>query len=172
MGLAIFSCCGIVVVLILMNPISPEYMTTSETAADEPQMMKTEQDRSDIGQTIEEVDVTDIQVATVEMETPVPTHTPEPGHTPPTGATIPTATNDLTIINPGTYIVGEGIQPGIYRGEAGSGMLQSCYWARLQNLTGGPDSILAKDNRIGLFFVQVLGSDFALSTACELQLVR
>lgn len=170
--LATFSCCGIIAVLSLMNPVSPEYTTTSETAADETQIMETEQESSDIEQFIEQVEVTGISVAVIESEISMLNHTPRPSHTPPEGKTIPDATHDPVIIRPGTYLVGGEIQPGIYRGEVGSSTLQSCYWARLQDLTGGPDSIVAEGNSVGPFIVEVLGSDFALSTACELQLIR
>lgn len=68
----------------------------------------------------------------------------------------------------GTYLVGRDIRPGTYKGEAGANVLESCYWARLNDVSGGAGSIIANDNAMGSFFVQVLGSDFALQTACSL----
>jgi hypothetical protein len=75
-------------------------------------------------------------------------------------------------ILPGTYIVGRDIQTGTYRGEAGADILESCYWARLNNLSGDFNALIANDNSNGQFYVQILESDFALSTACELELVE
>jgi len=49
--------------------------------------------------------------------------------------------------------------------------MESCYWGRLSNVAGGLDSILANDNAVGQFYVQVAGSDFALKTGCELERV-
>jgi len=85
---------------------------------------------------------------------------------------IPAITGDFPqIINPGTYLVGRDIQPGIYKGQTGSDITTSCYWARLSNVSGDFGSIIANDNGIGQYYVQVTGSDFALNTACELQRV-
>ena len=96
--------------------------------------------------------------------TSAPTSTPLPA---PTKTPIPpTATPDPNLLAPGTYLVGSEIKPGLYRGQAGSS--QSCYWARLKDLAGGMDSILANDNATGKFFVQVLASDKALTTKCAL----
>ena len=68
----------------------------------------------------------------------------------------------------GTYLVGRDIKPGTYQGEAGTDILESCYWARLSNVAGGMESLIANDNANGPYFVQVAGSDFALNTACPL----
>jgi hypothetical protein len=77
----------------------------------------------------------------------------------------------LTSLPPGTYILGRDIAPGIYRGEAGADILQSCYWARLSNVTG-EDDILANDNATGQYFIEVLPTDFALQVGCEVQKVQ
>jgi hypothetical protein len=69
------------------------------------------------------------------------------------------------------YIVGRDIQAGTYKGQAGTDITTSCYWGRLSNVAGGFDSILANDNAVGQFYVQVAGSDFALKTGCELERV-
>lgn len=168
-GLALFSCCGIFAVVSLISPSSSEVTTTSDTVAVETQVNRTQQDSTESEQAIEEVDATSMPVATAEVETPEPTNTSESTDTPqPTSTTIPTATNDPNIVRPGTHIVGTDIQPGIYRGNAGSDLLQSCYWARLGDLTGGLDAILANSNSIGQFYIEILDSDVALETACEL----
>jgi hypothetical protein len=69
------------------------------------------------------------------------------------------------------YLVGRDIQPGTYKGEAGADFADSCYWARLSNVAGELDGILANDNATGQFYVQVAASDFALSTGCQLERV-
>jgi len=91
-------------------------------------------------------------------DTPEPTETPLP----------PTATEDPNLIKPGTHLVGVDIQPGIYRGDAGDDLLNSCYWARLKDLSGSFDALLANDNSIGQFYIEVRGGDQALETHCEL----
>ena len=76
----------------------------------------------------------------------------------------------LTSLDPGMYIVGRDIDAGTYRGEAGEGILESCYWARLSGVTGTLDDILANDNANGQFFVEVDTTDYALNTRCGLHL--
>ena len=66
-------------------------------------------------------------------------------------------------IDPGVYIVGYDIQPGMYKGET-----EGCYWERLNDVTGGFDTIISNDNSNGPFYVKVSSSDFALSTDCTL----
>lgn len=102
--------------------------------------------------------------------TPEPTETPEPTATPrPTATQEPTATPDPNFLAAGTYLVAEEIQPGLYVGNAGEGFFGSCYWARLADLTGSLDSLLANDNANGQYYVQVLESDEALETDCDLR---
>lgn len=72
-------------------------------------------------------------------------------------------------IAPGTYLVGIDIQPGQYRGQAGTEITDSCYWARLNDVRGGLNSIISNDNAIGQYYVQVQQADFALQTECELE---
>jgi hypothetical protein len=99
-----------------------------------------------------------VDIATITLTaTPAPTSTP-----------LPTATPNPNLIGPGTYLVGVDIQPGIYKGNAGEGLFGSCYWERLKDLTGTIDSILANDNEIGQFYVEVKNTDYALKTDCEL----
>lgn len=80
----------------------------------------------------------------------------------------PEPTRDSGRVRPGTHLVNRDIRPGQYRGEAGSDLLGSCYWARLSGTTGSFDELLANDNAVGVFYVTVLPSDYALETACEL----
>jgi len=74
-------------------------------------------------------------------------------------------------IEPGMYLVNIDIQPGTYKGEAGADFAGSCYWERMSDLQGSLYSIISNDNSIGQFYVQVGASDFALTTACELERV-
>ena len=75
-------------------------------------------------------------------------------------------------IAPGIHLVGRDIAPGTYQGEAGTGVLDSCYWGRLSGLSGGFDDIIANGNAAGAFYVSVLPTDTGLSTHCSLELVR
>ena len=71
-----------------------------------------------------------------------------------------------TQLLPGTYIVGRDIQPGTYSGEAGTGVLDSCYWARLTGVSGESSEIIANDNAQGRYFVQVSPTDIAVKFSC------
>lgn len=101
--------------------------------------------------------------ANVAVNPPEPTNTLQPTDTP-----IPTNTPDPNRLKAGTYIVNVDIQSGIYKGVAGDSLFGSCYWERLKDLTGGFDAILANDNGIGQFYVEVRNTDYALKTDCEL----
>ena len=79
---------------------------------------------------------------------------------------LPTANPNL--IESGTYIIGKDIKPGLYEGQAGT---NSCYWVRLKDVSGTTDSILANDNSVGQYYIQVNGTDYALQTDCELLLL-
>lgn len=72
-------------------------------------------------------------------------------------------------ISPGMYLVGIDIQPGTYKGTAGTDILESCYWARLKNVEGSMDSIIANDNSTGPYYMKVNKGDFAIKTACDLE---
>jgi hypothetical protein len=101
--------------------------------------------------------------------TATPTNTPLPPTAAPTNTPLPpTAPPNPNLIQPGTYIVGTDIQPGIYRGQAGYDVFDSCYWTRLKDLSGDLDAVLANDNGIGQFYVEVRDSDYAFETDCEL----
>ena len=95
--------------------------------------------------------------------TPEETNTPEPTNTP-----IPAPTQNPNLIKQGTYIVGQDIQSGLYVGQAGEGLFGSCYWERLKDLSGSFDAILANENSIGKYYIEVKSDDFALKTDCEL----
>ena len=89
--------------------------------------------------------------------TPLPTDRPSP--------TEPPAVNKIGV---GAHLVGEDIEPGIYMGQAGAGILESCYWERLSGLSGEFSDLIANENSVGQFYVEVLAADVALSTDCEL----
>jgi hypothetical protein len=95
---------------------------------------------------------------------PIPTNTPAPTRTP----LPPPPTSNPNLIRPGTYLVGTDIQPGIYKGQGGESLFSSCYWQRMSDLSGGLESILANDNAIGQFYVEVGETDFAFETACDM----
>jgi hypothetical protein len=96
--------------------------------------------------------------------TSAPTNTPQPTNTP-----IPTSTPDPNFIRRGTHIVNVDIEPGIYRGVAGIGILASCYWERLEDLSGEFGAIIANENAQGQFYVEVTDDDFAFHVACDMQ---
>jgi hypothetical protein len=102
------------------------------------------------------------------VNAPEVTKTPNPTNT----SFPPTATENPYLFKPGTYLVGSDIQPGIYRGEAGIDFTDSCYWKRLRDLSGTLDSIIANNNSIGQFYIEILSSDYAISTDCELVLLE
>jgi hypothetical protein len=103
--------------------------------------------------------------------TPQATNTLIPTLTPmPTKTLAPTETPNINLVKPGTHLVGIDIQPGIYKGKAGKGMFDSCYWARLKDLTGELiGSIIANDNAIGQFYIEVKETDYALEVACPIE---
>lgn len=78
----------------------------------------------------------------------------------------------LSEIETGTYLIGRDIAPGTYRGEAGTDILESCYWARLSGVSGDFGHLIANDNASGQYFVTVKPSDFALTTGCSLSLAE
>lgn len=80
----------------------------------------------------------------------------------------PTATKSSDLFKPGTYLVGVDIKPGIYKGGAGESIFDSCYWARLKDLSGELDALLANSNSMGQFYVEIRSSDYAIETRCEL----
>lgn len=69
-------------------------------------------------------------------------------------------------VPPGTHEVGENIAPGVYRGEALEGSY--CYWARLNSLEEEPGTAIESALREGPFYVEVLESDAAFASDCDL----
>ena len=119
---------------------------------------------------------TDLPVATLEPQSTdlsIATSAPQSTDLPALTATArPSETNsEQQPIQPGTYLVQTDIQPGIYKGLAGTTQQESCYWARLKDLTGNSDGLLANENEIGQFYLEVKTSDYALQTDCPIQLV-
>jgi hypothetical protein len=138
-SLVVFSCVGLFVISLFI-PDRDEVIVVDELATTTP-----------------------IPVEIVETTSlPEPTHTPEPTNTP-----IPTSTPDPNFVSRGTYIVNVDIEPGIYRGMAGVGIFESCYWGRLKDLSGELSGILANDNAQGQFYVEVTENDFAFSVRCD-----
>lgn len=118
------------------------------------------------------------------VDTQAPTDAPQPTDTtiptavpstdtavPPTDTPAPPPTPIQGLVPPGTYLVGTDIEPGIYVGQAGQGVFDSCYWGRLSGLGGTLEDLLANENSVGLYYMEVLPSDKALETACELRAV-
>lgn len=82
-----------------------------------------------------------------------------------------TATYNQDWVEPGNYLNGHDILIGKYKGQAGSDIMDSCYWVRLNNVNGDFNAIIANDNSIGQFYVQIGSGDFAFTTKCVLDCV-
>ena len=74
----------------------------------------------------------------------------------------------LSKIGPGTYLVGRDVTPGIYRGEAGTEVRDSCYWARLSGVSGDSSDTIANDIAKGQFYVEVMDTDKYLEIGCHI----
>ena len=109
-------------------------------------------------------------------QAPTPTQAPEPTVT---QAPTPTPTPTLTLtpeptpssplgFGPGIYQVGKDIQSGIYAGRAGTEILDSCSWERLSGASGEFSDIIAIDNPLGQFYVEVFDTDKYFKTSCVL----
>ncbi|MCP4140534.1 MAG: hypothetical protein GY755_09635 [Chloroflexi bacterium] len=82
---------------------------------------------------------------------------------------LPQPTNDFpTDIGVGSYLVGIEIEPGTYQGQAGTDVLNECYWSRFRNATGELGSVIENGWESGEYYVQIKKSDFAFTTACDL----
>jgi hypothetical protein len=102
------------------------------------------------------------------LPTFAPTSTDTPQPTPiPTSTTVPTGTPDPNLVRQGTYLVNVDIEPGIYRGFAGVGIFSSCYWERLEDLSGELSAIIANENAEGQFYIEVAEDDFAFHVGCD-----
>jgi len=60
----------------------------------------------------------------------------------------------------GTWAVPDEVKPGTYVSDGGEG----CYWARLRDLTGGINSIIANGGDVGRQRVTILRSDKGFET--------
>ena len=80
----------------------------------------------------------------------------------------PVPPQPLSTIGPGMYLVDRDIQPGIYVGMAGTGILNSCHWQRLSGVSGESHDSIASGSETGLYHISVDASDFALMTRCDL----
>jgi hypothetical protein len=74
-----------------------------------------------------------------------------------------TAAPDEHTIGEGTFVVGEDIRPGRYKARAEEN--GDCYWARLKDDSGDPDSIIANNNSAGSSSVTIKPSDGAFETS-------
>ena len=75
-------------------------------------------------------------------------------------------------VHPGTHIVGRDIAAGIYLGNPGRDVRESCHWERLSGVSGDPSQLTASGDAEGLFYVEVESSDFALQSQCTMSLVN
>ena len=73
--------------------------------------------------------------------------------------TAESTTEPKNSLDPGMYQVGSDIQPGIYAGMAGTDVTGSCYWARLSGASGDFSELIANENAIGQFYVEIQPSD-------------
>ena len=80
----------------------------------------------------------------------------------------PTSTADK-VVKPGMHLVGTDIQPGLYVGDAGDvSVWDGCLWERLSSLSGEEGSRLGGRFHSGLYYVEVVDTDKAFKTTCEL----
>ena len=84
----------------------------------------------------------------------------------------PVPSQALTTLEPGMYLVDRDISPGTYSGQAGDGILDSCYWERLSGVSGDFTELIENDIATGTYSVVVEDTDFALTTRCSLSLVE
>ena len=84
----------------------------------------------------------------------------------------PVPSQALTTLEPGMYLVDRDISPGTYSGQAGDGILDSCYWERLSGVSGDFTELIDNDIATGTYSVVVEDTDFALATRCSLSLVE
>ena len=71
------------------------------------------------------------------------------------------------LIDPGTYVVGEDIEPGIYQGET----VDRCYWERLSDFSGEGSGTITNGGGGepgSKFYVEVMETDFGFYTSCPL----
>jgi hypothetical protein len=161
-GAIISLCVCAVIVSIALPDRAPEEPASEEPAGEQVSAIETEPPIQP-------------KATATNTEIPVPTETPEPTATRtitptprPTNTPEPTATPDPNLVEAGTYLVNDELQPGLFRGFAGEDIMSSCYWERMVSLSGDSDSILANDNAIGQYYVEVREGDMAFETDCDL----
>ena len=94
-----------------------------------------------------------------------PAPAPKTVTVPPPAAKAPVAQPPQTAsFSDGTLVVGTDIQPGAYKtsGPGSTDIMDSCYWARLANLSGDVESINANGNISGPTTIEVASSDKAV----------
>jgi len=133
---------------------------SSQSVKIEEQKMETQLDKNP------QSDVEQSTSTTKPTPTTKPTNTKAPTKTA-TNTPLPSATTNPYLVKPGTYIIGKDIQPGIYIGNAGDDIWDSCYWERLSDLSGNFSSIISNNNGIGQFYVEIKDSDYAFTTGCS-----
>ena len=159
-------CCIVTVIFGSILNSTPEGQATNTAEAQSD--LATESQETEVAAVNQTEEAKPTLTSTI-TQTEAPTSTPEPTSTPrPTSTPEPTATENPYLISTGTYIVGTDIEPGIYFGIAGDGLFDSCYWARLSDLSGDFDSIIANENAIGQYYVEIKETDYAFETACGL----
>ena len=85
----------------------------------------------------------------------------------PTIVIEPTPARSVSL-RPGMYQVGNGIEPRIYAGLAGTEIFSSCYWARLSGASGDFSEILSNENAVGQFYVEIQPNDKYFKVDCEI----
>ena len=82
-----------------------------------------------------------------------------------TTTTVETATTEsqFLVVDRGMYEVGVDIQPGRHRFYTE----HTCYWARLSGFSGEFSEIIANENAINLFIVDIADTDVAFEIDCD-----
>jgi hypothetical protein len=112
------------------------------------------------------------ELARQTVATSSPTTVPTTATTRPPSTTTIRSTTTTTTPGPatsfrgeGTYRVGVDIAPGTYRTAGPAAGRGLCYWARLSDLSGSFDAILANDNLEGPGSVTISSSDVGFKTS-------
>ena len=100
-----------------------------------------------------------------------PTTAPATPTTTTAAATTTTAAPTTTTLpepafGPGTHVVGEDVQPGVYETGIVEG-LRSCYWERLSGLSGQLEDIIANGNVANHDVVEIMEGDAGFGTDCD-----
>ena len=98
--------------------------------------------------------------------TTVPATTTTAPATTTTTAAATTTSAPVPAFGPGTHIVGEDVQPGIYETGIVTDIL-GCGWDRLSGLSGEPEDIIAGNPVSNHDVVEILVDDAAFDTDCE-----